>query len=309
MNPDRRTASRDMVNSLPATTGARNSAGPPQVDIVVNTFERTYRRTLSPAYWTQLIDQHRFPFARRVALINNVANPAAARSLAEALVQAGKCDSYHEVMAELPAALQRTRMQPSEMARLPHYTDCCLVAVCLPGSEYLLYWDADAMLEQPFNWIAPSVALLRENSDIAVCNPSWAFPQRDLPMTEARRLVGPFALGFGFSDTAFLCRRSEFAAPIYKYSAPASWRYPLAETEKVFEQRVDSYMRRKRRLRATFLPATYIHDAQAGIGRAHPSLRVRLIRTLRMHLLAAFGRVFSSPALRVNPRRLESGHD
>jgi hypothetical protein len=115
---------------------------------------------------------------------------------------------------------------------------------------------------EPFNWVDPSIALMRDDPRVAVANPDWG---RDDPRTETLEFKDGFSLGYGFSDQVFLVRRSEFARPIYRTRCcPVSLRYPLAHVAAVFEQRVDAYMRAHRRLRATHLRAVYRHPASEG---------------------------------------------
>lgn len=273
------------------------------VDLVINCFERTYRRLLMPDAWRRVVAQHSFSFRRHVLLINNVVNVREAESLARALVREGACDRYYFVEEVLPEALARTGLRRHQLRRLGHFTDCCLAAVCLPGSDYLLYWDADARLVTPSDWITPSVRLLSRRPDVAICNPAWTFPTLGLPIKEAVAIDGEFALGYGFSDTAFLCRRSEFARPIYRHVAPASWRYPLSHIEAIFEQRADAYMRRQRRLRATYLPVAYTHDAEVGTARPDAGLWAGSKRSVLSYSAVMAARVLDAPWARVVPKR------
>ena len=92
------------------------------------------------------------------------------------------------------------------------------------------------------------------------------------------------ALGYGFSDAVFLGRRSEFARPIYRERCLISLRYPLSHIAADFEQRVDSYMRRHRRLRATHTGVIYYHPENVGVSYPKPARTERLKR-LRNHLI------------------------
>ena len=63
---------------------------PPPVDLVVNCWERSYREVLAPGFFAGIAEQNRFPFAGRVALVNNVDDVADARRRAQRLVDAGE---------------------------------------------------------------------------------------------------------------------------------------------------------------------------------------------------------------------------
>ncbi len=265
------------------------------VDFVVNCYERTYRDLLRPERLRTIVAQHHFSFARRTLLINNVADRSDAERLANEAVEAGLIDRAAFVEDHLTKALSVTRLKPRHLQRLTHFTDCCLVAVTLDGPETLLYWDADAFLEEPQDWVTPSLAFMESRPEVAVANPeSW---HRGLATREALSIDAEFAIGYGFSDVAFLVRRSELARPVYRYLAPASWRHPLAYVEPMFEQRVDAYMRRRRRLRATLLGVIYRHESEAGLNYPAAGFRERLRRKTFRQLFALAQR-FDHPAFR-----------
>src|SRR6476646_11812073 len=116
------------------------------VDLVVNTFERTYRDVLSPGFFEGLEDQNRRAFAQKLALINNVSDPGDAVARATALVERGELDGFEIVAQHLDRALAATGLTRKELEPLLHYSDCVLVAATLPGSPWILYWDAEARL-------------------------------------------------------------------------------------------------------------------------------------------------------------------
>ena len=102
---------------------------------------------------------------------------------------------------------------------------------------------------------------------VMVANP--AFVDATLA-AETREWHGDWALGDGFSDQLFLARRSELAAPIYQQRCLAQLRYPLIHIGRIFESRVDAWMRHHGRLRATLTTAVYVHPA-AGAGSSYPT--------------------------------------
>lgn len=257
-----------------------------RVDFVVNCYERTYRRLLAPGVLTGLVLQQRFSFASTTLLINNVDDRADAARMASQAIERGDVDRAEFVSDHLPAALSVTGLLPRNLARLPHFTDCCLVAVTLPGPEWLVYWDADATLLKPLDWVSPLIDFISQHPKVAIGNPNnW---HDGLAEREALEIIGEVAVGFGFSDVAFLARRSDLARPIYRKVAPASWRYPLAHVEPIFEQRVDAWMRRGARMRATYLPAVVTHPEAVGINYPDAGLRERFRGRLQRDL-ASFG--------------------
>ena len=249
-----------------------------QVDLVVNTFERTYRDVLAPGVFDAIAERNRFGFARRVALINNVGDRADAEARARALVDAGDLDDYVVVADGLDRALARTGLSRRDLEPSPHYTDCALVAVTAPGAPWLLYWDADVTLDRPFDWITPAIELMERDPRVLVANPGWG-DARSLEH-ETRERSGDFALGVGFSDQVFLARRAELGGPIYGQRCVSRLRYPEAERGAyVFEARVDAHMRHHGRLRATHTGVDYAHPAGAtSHRRLAPLDRARQIR-------------------------------
>src|SRR5438067_7835347 len=114
------------------------------VDLVVNTFERTYREVLSPGFFEGLEDQNRRSFARKLALINNVSDRDDAVARAQELLANGEIDAFELVSDHLDRALAATGLTREELEPLLHWSDCVLVAATLPGSPWILYWDAQA---------------------------------------------------------------------------------------------------------------------------------------------------------------------
>jgi hypothetical protein len=252
------------------------------VDLVVNTFERTYRGVLEPGAFAAIAAAQRHRFARRVVLVNNVADPADAKARAQRLLDGGEIDELHFVAEHLDRALEIAGLHREELEPLLHYSDAPLVAATLPGSPWLLYWDPEARLAQPVDWIAPALELMSADGQVIVANPSWELPDgaglRPGVEREAIETRAGFAIGHGFSDQVFLARRELLAAPIYRQRCIASIAYPGAHKARVFEARVAAHMRHHGGLRATSLEASYVTDAPAG-GSSYPPNGVR--ETLR----------------------------
>jgi hypothetical protein len=259
------------VRNMPQT---KMSGGHQGVDFVVNTFERTYREVLTPGFIESMVDQHSFPFARRVVLVNNVTDRAAAGKMAQALRQIGAITEFHFVEDLLESTLHGAGLTRRDIEPDIHYSDCSLVAMFLEGSDYVVYCDAEVRLQNRCDWISPSLALMERDARVAVTNANW---QQPTLTAEAREYRDEFAIGYGFSDQLYMVRRGEFARPIYKFHAPISLRYPLSARGRVFEQMVDSYMRVHRRMRGTYIAAVYEHPSE---GTSYPvsTTRTRLMR-------------------------------
>jgi hypothetical protein len=253
------------------------STGPDlrSVDLVINVFERTYRRALDPGVIAAIQSANCYPFARRVALINNVEDRDDAAARARKLLDAGEIDELHFVADRLDGALAAVALRRRELEPLLHYSDAPLVAATLPGSPWLVYWDAEARLLEPVDWVAPALELMERDARVMIANPSWEPPDADGRRPgverEATDTHDGFALGHGFSDQVFLVRRADLAAPIYHQRCVVSIAYPAAHKATVFEARVGAHMRHRGRLRATSLEATYAIDSSAGASSYAPS--------------------------------------
>lgn len=261
----------------------------PDVDLVVNTFEKTYRSVLGTDLLSQIENENRYAFARRVVLINNVNDPDDARRLAEEAVERGWITSYCFVADHLSSALEKTGVSETEMRRTMHFSDCALVAVTLDGSPWLLYWDADVRMAKPHDWVSPSLALMETDARVMVANPQ---PLEVKPLERD----GEFVITQGFSDQVFLCRRSDFARPIYGERCVARWRYPMIAIEPIFEARVDSWMRHNDRFRAVYMAARYVHPKH-GEGDRYPGMTVveRLRRFCGLVVIAVLRRAPWTP--------------
>lgn len=274
------------------------------VDFVVNCYERTYRKVLQPGFVSGLAAAQQFKFASVTVLINNVVDREDGQRLADQLLSDDPgVTRVLWVSDHLDSALSQAGLRGRHIARLPHFTNCCLVAVSIDGPEWLCYWDADAHLEQEQDWITPTVAFMETNPRVLIGGLEGQFlgnPMSKLAEREAIGLDSGFALGYGFSDIAFLARRADLARPIYRRVAPASWRYPLAHVEPVFEQRIDAYMRTTGRLRATRLGEYWTHEEVLGTNYPASALREKVRRRLQRFILRTVSRI-DHPALRPWP--------
>ena len=273
------------------TTSHRDSRA---VDLVLNTFERTYRRALAPGAIEAIREANGHQFARRVVLLNNVADRSDAARHAGRLLEEGEIDEFHFVADRLDDALHRTGLRRRELEPLLHYCDGPLVAATLAGSPWFLYWDPEARLAEPRDWIGPALELMSRDPRVIVANPSWELPdergRRPGVEREAVETREGFCIGHGFSDQVFLARRATLAAPIYRQRCIASILYPAAHKAQVFEARVGAHMRHHGCLRATSLAATYLTDKSAGASSYAPSGPLETARYLRNALaLKALG--------------------
>lgn len=240
------------------------------VDLLVNTYERTFRDVLSPGFFPRIEEQNRMRFSERIVVINNVLSPADARARAEDLVGCGEIDRFVFVSEVLEEALRITGMSRDDLGRFPQFVDWGLVTVSCARSPWLLHWDAEVSMEKPGNWVGPAIERMTANDSLFVANPDF-HPEavRGGIRKGLYAVEGDFALGYGFSDQVFLARTERLARPIYRETCLASLRFPLAHMVSSFEMRIDAYMRNHRLFRAIYLPAVYRHPPETE-GSAYP---------------------------------------
>lgn len=269
------------------------------VDLVVNVWERTYRRALKPGFFPDIEEQNQRAL-NKILLINNVADTDEVERLADNLIAKGEIQAYHLVAEHLPRALELTGLTLYDLGRIPHYSTPVLVAVTLPGNDWLLYWDAEIQLKTPNNWINPAIDLMKQDNRVLFSNPNWARYDLDKEILE---VCNKFVLGYGFSDQCFLVRRSDLAKPIYNVWCPASLRYPLSCIAPVFEQRIDAFARLHMRLRATYIDAIYEHPDNEGESYPNLSLREKIQKRINQGVLLLFDHLPTiNPRFKINPK-------
>ncbi|MEM7262022.1 MAG: hypothetical protein AAF488_08520 [Planctomycetota bacterium] len=260
------------------------------VDFVVTCYEGTWRKVLAPGFVSGLAERQRWPFHRRLVLINNVDDLASAREAAEARREAGEIDLVVEVSERLDEALEITGLSLEDLGRVAHYSTWALVAVTLDGAPWMVHWDADADLVEPHDWVGPSIDRMQEDPSLLVANPAWSVEDA---VAESETHGDGLAYGYGFSDQVFLVRRREFARPIYREQHIESWRYPLAHIAPTFECRIDAFMRNHQRYRLTSLTAEYRHHGPTGASYPHATRRERWRRRWQRYRLDRYRRTAS----------------
>jgi hypothetical protein len=261
-------------------------ADAPTVDSYVNCWEGSYRELLAPGVLGNHYGVHSYPFARRVLTINNVADRHDVVRLADQAIARGECDAYLFVADELPQALQRCGLRIEDIQPVIHFVDFLLVVVSTGHSDYVLHVADDVRITRPFDWISDALRTLQGNQDFLIANPDWSL-ETGKPIggakREALRFEAPYWIGFGFSDQCFLGSRQRLAAPIYGEWNKASNRYPMSHVGRIFEARVDAYMRNHDLLRISDSRLLYDHVPYHSPGHSHPrgSLGARLLRFSR----------------------------
>ncbi|MFK5633441.1 MULTISPECIES: hypothetical protein [unclassified Ornithinimicrobium] len=233
------------------------------VTLAVNCYERTYRQVLAPGYFPAIEQMNARTFEQVIALINNVGDPREAQDRAAALVDCGEITGFEFVSDWVPAALQHWRLGHRHFRRRPYLLDYGLVMPLVSSSEYILGWDAETVLEEPADWVSPSLDLLGSDSRVLHASLNWppARPQDAGVEGDAVARVGDFLLSWGFSDQVFLISRKNMLATDMKTFSPAAIARH-APHPYTFEFRMESYQRASRKVRATYEPVRYRTNLQ-----------------------------------------------
>lgn len=263
------------------------------VSLIVNCYEATYQKVLSDDFWRKATGTLQRPLSKRIALVNNVANRTAVELLAKELLQNQSIDEYYFVDDHLDQALPAVGLTHSALGRIPHYSDCIFVALHICSTEFLLYWDADVHMLDTHDWITPSIVRINSQSDALVANPLWCPDRFAMSKIRAENHSEDvdFLVGYGFSDQLFLARRADLHKPIYNFWHPLSLRYTLSHIAPVFEQRLDSYMRRTGKQRLTYKHAGY-HHPKLNEGASYPCMELK--ERLRWHVNRAIVSVYKA---------------
>ena len=229
------------------------------VDLIVNCYERTYRRVLAPGFFDAVAQQNSLS-ARRHALINNVDTRADAERRAKELLSSGEIDSFAFVSDVIERARRLTGVPRHALRRRPYFLDYGLAMTVTGSAPWILGWDAEVVLDMRTNWVAASIELMERRPELFSASPNWhdRGSYEGTLLRESFARDGPFFLNWGFSDQVFLVRRADLARPIYRRFAPASLARHAGHPW-TFENRVESYQRAVRRPRATLGDVTYTH--------------------------------------------------
>lgn len=219
-------------------------------------WERDWRQILlDPEYLAvRQIGNHRFPFAERLLIINNVSDLEAVKRAAQMQVDRGVLTRY--VVAEDVFAF--FGLKRADFNEWQYYNALApLSAIFHCRSGYLLYLTGDVYLKRPVEWIPKALRFMEKRPEARVANLAWNDNYGEVKKESYRRTWNFFVAKEGFSDQMFLVRRDDFRAPIYSEVRADGAHYPRGD---VFEKRVFSYMKNRQWERITFGRGSYTHE-------------------------------------------------
>ena len=248
-------------------------------------WERDWRHILlHPTYLSQQqIANHNHAFDEKILIINNVDNLSEVLRAAEKKVAEGILTRI--VVAEEKIldqfSLKRSDFEGDQAASpdAVYYNALApLTAIASSSCDYLLYMMGDVRLEKPCRWIPQAVKLMEKRPLYKVATLRWNWgewhrqqiaktyriPYEQAPnpsFEEVKRQAFQFDEDFyvseeRFSDQLFLCKRSDFLAPIFGELHDEAWHYPWGDT---FEMRTYSGMKNRGWFQITYARGEYIH--------------------------------------------------
>lgn len=240
-------------------------ASAPTVAFATSCWEKDWQAMLGPSRYLlkKQIVPHRFAFAERILVINNVNEPARVQEAVDrereqaGLTQVVWADAMAEEVLAFFRLERRDFRGPVSSDWLYYNALAPLSALYACRSTYLLYMTGDVFLKESIHWIGQALEKMERNPRYKVANLTWNHAYE-----EARReSIGTdgsfFVADEGFSDQMFLVRCSDFRAPIYGEIRMDAAHYPRGD---VFEKRCFSYMKNRGWQRITYRHGSYIHQ-------------------------------------------------
>ncbi len=242
----------------------------PTVTFATACWEKDWRLILlDPEYLrVKQIENHAFPFAERLLVINNVKDLEAVKKAAQAKIDEGVLSRYaiaEEMSLEALSffRLKRIDFRPVKDAfnvnsDWVYYNAIApLTAIYACKSDYLLYLTGDVRLDGKIDWIGKALNKMEKQPRYKVANLTWNENYVEAKKESYKREGDFFAARQGFSDQLFLVKRSDFRQAIYGEIRVDSAHYPRGD---VFEKRVFSYMKNRGWERITYRHGSYIHE-------------------------------------------------
>lgn len=239
----------------------------PQVTFATTVWEKDWKKILESPGYLQIaqIENHQFPFAECLLVINNVKELSLVKKTACRLIDDGVLSRFvvaEEIAEEMLSffALKRTDFrgddgQPSDWVYFNALGPLAAIYEC--QSDYLLYHTGDVRLDQPVDWIDKAVRLMEKNPRFQVANLMWNGKKNEVKKESYQKRRGFYFAKSGFSDQQFLVRKETFRNPIYGTIHPESGHYPRGE---VFERRAYSAMRERGWERLIASHGSYTHE-------------------------------------------------
>ncbi|MBS1722988.1 MAG: hypothetical protein JSS66_08560 [Armatimonadetes bacterium] len=220
-------------------------------------WEGDWRRILSPGHLDELIGRFDRKFDEKRLIVNNVDDRREVDLAARPLLRRGIVDGIVYVEDEIERALSRFGLDTESFGEGYWYSTAEIVGIATCGTGHLVHVAGDVAMAQVADWVTQGVRCLESDRSVKAVNPVWNGQVREALLEEQSR-NGAYSIGQGFTDQCYLISVEAWADIDLKLDHPQSGRYP-AYGGRLFERRVDSWLRTNGFLRATDLRVAYIH--------------------------------------------------
>ena len=231
------------------------------VDLVLNCYEKTYKKLLRQEYINSIVVQNSFEFTNVIVIVSNVDDRGVLEEILSNLQSSNTITKYYFVDDYLNETLKKLGISMESLGKIKHYSTWAFVMAEVVKSEFFVHWDTDISLSQSVDWITPSIKLFDKVSNLFITNPNWD-NQEDQVKAESCESDDDFYYGYGISDQLFMGKSGDFKGSIYNEKHIYSLRYPMSHIAPIYEMRIDSYMRNHKKIRATYRGVSYHHPLE-----------------------------------------------
>lgn len=231
----------------------------PTVTLETKVWDGDWELILKTSRLRNLINLCNYKFKEKIIYINNVKDIEQVEYYAHKLVNNGTITKYIRVQDWEEETLDFFDLTREQLGVGYYYSIAELVSIYLSKTDYLLHFSGDSIpsTDCPKDWLKAGIDTLISNPKVKVFNLTWN-RQKKMAQKESIFEDNINYYGYGFSDQMYLIKTRDFRKKIYKFNHLASERYPKYGGE-LFEKRVDSWMRCKKFLRATYINGNYEH--------------------------------------------------
>lgn len=244
-----------------------------EITLDTKAWENDYKVILSSEYLNKLSSLTTINPSQICVFINNVWLRGPVQKMARKALDEGLISRFVFVDEIAEEVLEHFALKKADFGFGYRYSICELAAIYLNNRPYTMHFSSDTLPTSKLDteFYSSAIKLLGDSSDVSVVNVMWNENAEEHASQSIYDDSSFWYSAGGFSDQMYLVKTDEFRNQIYSFKHPESNRYPM-HAHGLFEQRVDSYLRAKNKIRATYKHVSYRHLN-------HPvTLRSRVLR-------------------------------
>lgn len=204
------------------------------------------------------IENHLFPFSKRMVVINNVDDVEEVLFFAREKIEKNVLTDVYVASDSAGDVLSFFNLKREDFGNEWVYYNAIgvLTAIYFCKTPYFLYMNGDVFLNERIDWIPKAIERMEKKEEYKVANLTWNYNSAESKKESCKKDKDFFVAKRGFSDQLFLVRRDDFRAPIYGEIREDASHFPRGD---VFEKRVYSFMINHKWKRITYRKGSYIH--------------------------------------------------